>query len=566
MQPSSQRKRRFSTTDLSGHVGKPGDLVIDLTKETAVLMDGTTMGGIPLARADAVPPNANGTTAGLLSSADYNSLHALLAITDATETVSGYLSHVDKTALDALVSGGGGGSGPSGVSASTPLTLVLRDASGNFSANVITANLTGNVTGSLTGNASTVTNGVVTTAIYSNPGFITSLDGSKITGTISCTISSVIPWSQISGRPTAVSNLTNDIGYITSTATITGASGSVTGQTSAPTVNKVMVRDSSGRAQVAAPSLAADIATKGYVDAVSGSGNNFTIFIVAGTFTWTVPSNVNYISVLIVGGGASGAGGWQWDGTHVNPGYGGGGGGLIFIKRMPVTPGASLPVIVGPGGVATVSVPANYTAFFGSGLLTNIYNSPQPGSSSSFNSMIASPGGAKNFGGFDPYGLDFSGGFETRPVSPTYLDGRLLGNVSTVIPFNFGDSYLVIGGQGGSPLIISGSSGGSNNSGGGGGTPGGVMKNIIPTAEIGNSGNGSVTYDNSALLTTPKRGLQSIMHYPYSVGPGGGADTPGGTIHVPLFGGGGVGGCNNGSAAGWNPGQNGASGSVSIFW
>ena len=36
--------------------------------------------------------------------------------------------------------------------------------------------------------------------------------------------------------------------------------------TSAPTANRIMMRDASGRAQVAAPSASDDIATKGYVD------------------------------------------------------------------------------------------------------------------------------------------------------------------------------------------------------------------------------------------------------------------------------------------------------------
>lgn len=60
-------------------------------------------------------------------------------------------------------------------------TVVLRDASGNFAANTITANLTGNVTGNLTGNATTVTNGVYTSSSYANPVWITSLAGSKVT-------------------------------------------------------------------------------------------------------------------------------------------------------------------------------------------------------------------------------------------------------------------------------------------------------------------------------------------------------------------------------------------------
>ena len=58
-----------------------------------------------------------------------------------------------------------------GDSVNTPNKLVLRDASGNFAAGTITANLTGNVTG----NADTVTNGVYTSGSYSNPSWITGL-------------------------------------------------------------------------------------------------------------------------------------------------------------------------------------------------------------------------------------------------------------------------------------------------------------------------------------------------------------------------------------------------------
>ena len=48
-------------------------------------------------------------------------------------------------------------------SANTNSAIVARDASGNFTAGTITANLTGNVTGNVSGSAGTVTNGVYTT-------------------------------------------------------------------------------------------------------------------------------------------------------------------------------------------------------------------------------------------------------------------------------------------------------------------------------------------------------------------------------------------------------------------
>jgi hypothetical protein len=67
---------------------------------------------------------------------------------------------------------------------SNTATIVSRDASGNFAANVITANLTGNVTGAVSGNAGSVTNGVYTTGNQS-------IDGTKtFTSTIQGTITS----------------------------------------------------------------------------------------------------------------------------------------------------------------------------------------------------------------------------------------------------------------------------------------------------------------------------------------------------------------------------------------
>lgn len=53
-------------------------------------------------------------------------------------------------------------------------------SNGLHTGNVI-GNVQGNVTGTLTGNASTVTNGVYTNGSYSNPVWITSLAGSKVT-------------------------------------------------------------------------------------------------------------------------------------------------------------------------------------------------------------------------------------------------------------------------------------------------------------------------------------------------------------------------------------------------
>jgi hypothetical protein len=74
--------------------------------------------------------------------------------------------------------------GSSATPLSTTATIVSRDSSGNFAANVITANLTGVVTGSVSGNAGSVTNGVYTTGNQS-------IDGTKtFTSVIQGTITS----------------------------------------------------------------------------------------------------------------------------------------------------------------------------------------------------------------------------------------------------------------------------------------------------------------------------------------------------------------------------------------
>jgi hypothetical protein len=86
--------------------------------------------------------------------------------------VDGINSGLDADLLDGLLSS----------STNAINTVVTRDGSGNFAANVITAaGFTGPLTGNVTGNATTATNGVVTTGTYSNPAWITGLAGSKVT-------------------------------------------------------------------------------------------------------------------------------------------------------------------------------------------------------------------------------------------------------------------------------------------------------------------------------------------------------------------------------------------------
>ncbi len=98
------------------------------------------------------------------------------------------------------------------VSTSTANQIVKRDASGNFDANIITANLTGNVTGNITGNVSGTSNNVTGIVSVSNGGTGTySLTGYvKGNGSTEFTASSTIPASDITGLIKKVNGSTPD--------------------------------------------------------------------------------------------------------------------------------------------------------------------------------------------------------------------------------------------------------------------------------------------------------------------------------------------------------------------
>jgi hypothetical protein len=131
-------------------------------------------------------------------------------------------------------------------STATPLsnvsTIVSRDSSGNFAANMITANLTGAVTGTVSGNAGTVTNGVYTNGSYANPAWITSLAGSKVTNAVLTTDTGTVTNTMLAGS-IANAKLTNSSVTVNGTsialgasATVTAAAGTLTGTTLNATV------------------------------------------------------------------------------------------------------------------------------------------------------------------------------------------------------------------------------------------------------------------------------------------------------------------------------------------
>lgn len=152
-------------------------------------------------------------------------------------------------------------------------------------------------------------------------------------------------------------------------------------------------------------------------------------FTTPGSFMWTVPSGVTSVSVVVVGAGGGGNGGM---------GSGGGGGGLCYAN-ITVTPGASVPVVVGAGVVRMA------------------------GGDSSFNGVLIARGGSTGTGVAAGVGGGGSGG--------TCFTG---GSSGTGEPSRGGGGggaagYAGNGGNGGDGVEIGCARDGSPGAGGGGG-------------------------------------------------------------------------------------------------
>jgi len=190
----------------------------------------------------------------------------------------------------------------------------------------------------------------------------------------------------------------------------------------------------------------------------------FQVFTSSGTFS--VPSGVSTVDVLVVAGGGGGGN----CGANYSGG-GGGAGGLVYRPGFPVTPGGTVTVTVGCGGSAGDA----------------IYNTPESGGNgqdSVFGTLTAkgggggaatagspcAPGNSGGSGGGAAGRNSASGGSATQPTQPgdsgTYGFGNAGGNSA---PCNEGGRNAGGGGGGAGGTGQPGSRPGSDNVGGDGG-------------------------------------------------------------------------------------------------
>ena len=203
-----------------------------------------------------------------------------------------------------------------------------------------------------------------------------------------------------------------------------------------------------------------------------------TSFTSTGPATFSVPSGVKTVEVLVIAGGGSGGNALAG---------GGGAGGYVEHKAYPVTPGGSVPVVVGAGGAATGQggpyIPGNSGSPSRFGNLVAIGGGAGAGygNSTSGTGDPATVGtqshhgfwGGSGGGGGGTEGQYSSGGYSVQDAQPGYGG------------FGFGFP----GGSGWGPGPVSYAGGGGGGAGGKG-TPNGMISNGPQSQAGGNGGPG----------------------------------------------------------------------------
>ena len=312
--------------------------------------------------------------------------------------------------------------------------------------------------------------------------------------------------------------------------------GSITGTTSAvgsDTTTNITVQYS------AADASAGTTVTGTRNFSILQKAPTITTYTSTGSGTWSVPTGLSAVDVLVVAGGGTGGGANGVQGT--DGGGGGGAGGFIYRPSFPVTPGGSISYTVGAGGTqSTYGYSAQTSATTGQdsvfGTLTSKgggAGQSGPGNGPGTGPWQGGSGGGAGGGG----GTGSVGGTATQPQQPgdssTYGFGYPGGSNNNTPPYN-GNGGGGAGGTGtqgsdGNGNPVPGGAGKSNSisgssvsyAGGGGGGGGG------PGAGAGGSGSAGGGTGKPAVDSAPLNGTGGSANR--GSGGGGGAGLDSGT-------------------------------------
>lgn len=123
------------------------------------------------------------------------------------------------------------------------------------------------------------------------------------------------------------------------------------------------------------------------------AGLSYNVVSLTSSGSYTIPSNVSMIDILMIGGGQ---GGWGFTAAAVinNGNYGNSAapGAVVYVKEYPVTSGASISYTIGAGGAGGVGTGSTNASFAGAvGGTTTFDNLKAPGACVKFGPFGSSP-------------------------------------------------------------------------------------------------------------------------------------------------------------------------------
>ena len=197
----------------------------------------------------------------------------------------------------------GANSANAATSADTPSTIVKRDASGNFSATTISANLTGNVTGNVSGSSASFTGslaGDVTGTQSATAISATTVSGKLLTGYV---VGANTPIAATDSILSAFEKIQGQINN-TDLSAITALTGDVTASGPGSAASTIHSVGGSTAANVHSAELLANAATN--LDTVStivkrDSSGNFSATMITSNLTGNVTGNVSGTSANVTG-------------------------------------------------------------------------------------------------------------------------------------------------------------------------------------------------------------------------------------------------------------------------
>lgn len=257
-----------------------------------------------------------------------------------------------------------------------------------------------------------------------------------------------------------------------------GALTSPHSATSEATASRLVLRDAAGRAKVAAPSASDDIARKAEVDAIIPQGNlshGFIEYLGAINVNWVAPIGVTEVILNGVGQGGNGAAGIG----SSSSGGGGGAGAWCRNLRKTVVPGQSYNIVLSTSGNSNFFGVTLGRGGNGSGITGGAGGTGAGGASNGFaggngnSTTTASGGGGGGIGGVGGASSDQNGGGGGGSLGPGQR------SLTSSVNGGPGTGSNIIGGSGGTFFGITLVSGaGGPGAGGAGGarefSPGGA--------------------------------------------------------------------------------------------